>query len=263
MKLKNPNLIIENFNNQLKVFITNKIIIKTIINMAMGKTEIIIIGIVLIAFIASFYFYPQMPEKMASHWNIQGQVNGYMPKFWRLLLMPLIVMSGIALLLIAIPKIDPLKTNIEKFKKHYDRFIILLFILLLSIHFQIMLWNIGIKISPNATFPIGLGILFYYAGILCENSKKNWFIGIKTPWTMSNENVWNKTHKIGGKLFKIAGIISIIGLLFQAYALFFTITPILLVAIYTIAYSYFEYKKETKSALAKNKKNHLKNNKKN
>ncbi len=91
-----------------------------------------------------------------------------------------------------------------------------------------------------------LGILFYYAGILVENAKRNWFIGIRTPWTLSSEKVWDKTHKIGGKLFKIAGIIALLGILFQKYALFFVLVPIISVAIYTIVYSYFEYQKETK-----------------
>jgi uncharacterized membrane protein len=71
----------------------------------MRKSEIIILGIILISFIVGIYFYPQMPEKMASHWNTQGQINGYMSKFWGLFLMPLISV-GLFLLFIAIPKID-------------------------------------------------------------------------------------------------------------------------------------------------------------
>jgi uncharacterized membrane protein len=135
-----------------------------------------------------------MPEKMASHWNGKGQVDGYIPKFWGLFLMPLVYV-GLALLFFAIPKIDPLKANIERFRKYYDGFIILLFVFLVSVDLQDILWNLGIKISPNVTFPIGLGLLFFYIGILCEHSKRNWFIGIRTPWTLSSEKVWDKTTK--------------------------------------------------------------------
>ena len=117
---------------------------------------------------------------------------------------------------------------------------------MLSIYLQLILWNIGIKISPNVIFPIGIGFLLFYIGILCENSKMNWFIGIRTPWTLSNEKVWEKTNKIGGKLFKIAGLISIIGIFLQKYALFFILIPVILATIYTVGYSYFEYQKETK-----------------
>jgi uncharacterized membrane protein len=117
---------------------------------------------------------------------------------------------------------------------------------MLSIHFQVILWNIGIEISPNVIFPIGLGLLFFYIGILCENAKRNWFIGIRTPWTLSNDVVWAKTHKIGGKLFKIAGVVALFGIFFLNYTLFFILVPVILVAIYTVIYSYREYRKETK-----------------
>jgi uncharacterized membrane protein len=85
--------------------------------------------------------------------------------------------------------------------------------------------------------------LFYYLGILTENAKRNWFIGIRTPWTLSNDKVWNKTHKLGGKLFKIVGIVAFLGILFQKYVLLFIISAVIAVAIYIIVYSYFEYKK--------------------
>lgn len=211
----------------------------------MRKSTIAVLGMILFSFVIGIYFYPQMPEKMASHWNARGQVDGYMSKFWGLFLMPF-VLIGLALLFTTIPRIDPLKANIKKFRKYYDEFIILFFIFMLSIHFQAILWNIGIKISPNVTAPIGFGILFFFIGILCENAKRNWFIGIKNPWTLSSERVWEKTHKIGGKLFKIAGVIAFVGVFFQSYALFFIFVPVISVAAYTIIYSYVEYQTEGK-----------------
>jgi len=213
--------------------------------MNMRKSGIIIIGIILFSFIVSIYIYPQMPEKMVSHWNAQGQADGYMSKFWGLFLIP-ITLVGLALLFTAIPRIDPLKANIEKFRKYYDGLVVLFFIYMLSIQFHVILWNLGIKISPNIIMPISIGILFFYIGVLCENAKRNWFIGIRTPWTLSNEKVWEKTHKIGGKLFKIAGVIAFIGVFFQNYALFFILIPEFLAVAYTIIYSYFEYQKEVK-----------------
>jgi len=142
---------------------------------------------------------------MASHWNARGEVDGYTSKFWGLFLMPLILV-GLGALFIAIPRIDPLKANIEKFRGYYDGLIIIFVIFMLAIHAQGILWNLGIEINPNVIFPICLGPVFFYTGVLCENAKRNWFIGIRTPWTLSSERVWDKTHKIGGRLFKIAGI---------------------------------------------------------
>lgn len=210
--------------------------------MGMRKSEIAISSIILVSFIISIYFYPHMPEKIASHWNAQGQVDGYMSKFWGLFLIPF-VLVGLALLFIAIPRIDPLKANIEKFRKYYEGFIVLFLVFILCIQFWLILWNSGFKISSNVIFPIGIGLLFFYTGILLENAKRNWFIGIRTPWTLSNEIVWEKTHKVGGKLFKVAGAIAIVGVFFQGYAIFFVLVPVILVTVYTIIYSYVEYQK--------------------
>ncbi len=207
------------------------------------KAIIIIFGLVLISFVIGVYFYSQMPSQMASHWNAQGEVDGYMPKFWGLFLMPLINI-GLVLLFVFIPKIDPLKENIEKFRGYYNWFIVLFFVFMISLYTQTILWNLGIEISPNVFLPIGLGFLFFYAGVLCENAKRNWFIGIRTPWTLSNEKVWEKTNKLGGKLFKIVGVFVLFGAFFEKCAVFFVIIPVISISVYLVIFSYFEYQKE-------------------
>ena len=211
----------------------------------MKKSTVIVLVIILISFIIAIYLYPQMPDKMASHWNAKGNVDGYMSKFWGLFLMPL-VSIGLFLLFLLIPKIDPLKQNIEKFRKYFDNFIVLIFIFLFYIYLLTIFWNLDFRFNMIVMMIPALGVLFYYIGILTENAKRNWFIGIKTPWTLSNNIVWNKTHKLGGKLFKIAGILALFGVLFQKYALLFVLVPVIFVAVYTIVYSYFEYQKQVK-----------------
>ena len=213
--------------------------------MKIRKSGIFTLGIIIIAFVVGIYFYPQMPEKMASHWNAQGQVDDYMPKFWSLFLVP-IFLIGLWLLFILIPKIDPLKENIEKFRKYYDWFVILITLFLFYIYLLTISWNLGKRFDMTLLLTPAIGILFYYIGVLLGNAKRNWFIGIRTPWTLSSENVWNKTHKIGGKLFKIAGMMAILGIFFPNYAIFIMVVPIIIVSIYTVVYSYFEYQKEIK-----------------
>ena len=212
----------------------------------MRRSEIIFLGLVLLSFLIGFYFYPQMPERVASHWNASGQVDDYMPRFWGVFFMPFMLL-GMSLLFIAVPRIDPLKQNIEQFRRYFDVFIILVLVFMIAVYLQTILWNKGIQISLNVTLPIGLGLLFYYTGILVENAKMNWFIGIRTPWTLSNEVVWDKTHKVGGKLFKIAGLIGLAGVFFQPYAVYFIFIPALSVALITVVYSYIAYKQLGKS----------------
>jgi len=211
----------------------------------MKKIHIIILGIVLVSFIIAIYFYPSMPERMASHWNAKGEVDGSLPKFWGLFLMP-IVSLGMFLLFIFIPKIDPLKKNIEKFRKQFDMFIVMIILFLLYIYILTLFWNLDYRFDMTIMIVPAMGILFFYIGFLVEKAKRNWFVGIRTPWTLSNDVVWEKTHKLGGKLFKAAGVIAFFGIFFGEYAIWFVLVPVISVSVYLVAYSYFEYKRQTR-----------------
>ncbi|MDI6810036.1 MAG: SdpI family protein [Candidatus Eisenbacteria bacterium] len=211
----------------------------------MRKSEVLVLAILVLSIAAAVYFYPRMPERMASHWDARGDVNGYMSRFWGLFLMPAISVL-MFLLFLVVPRIDPLKENIEEFRKYFDGFIVLIFLFLVYIYVLTILWNMGKRFSMVLAMPPALGILFFYCGMLIEHAKRNWFIGIRTPWTLSNEKVWDKTHKIGGKLFKVSGVIAFVGILFRDLAFYFVIVPICCVAAYTIVYSYVEYQKEMK-----------------
>jgi uncharacterized membrane protein len=92
----------------------------------MRKSTVVITGLILFSFIISIYFCPLVPESMATHWNSRGEVDGYMSKFWGLFFMPLLV-TGLAVLFLAIPRIDPKRENIAKFRNYYDGFIIFSF----------------------------------------------------------------------------------------------------------------------------------------
>jgi uncharacterized membrane protein len=209
----------------------------------MRRSELIAVGIVVILFAVGIYVYPQLPDTLASHWNAQGQVNGYMSKFWGLFLLP-ILSVGLVLLFVAIPRIDPLKANIEKFRTFYDRFVVLFMAFFFYFYLLTILWNMGVQYNFNQVLAPAFGGLFYYIGVMIEHAKRNWFIGIRTPWTLSSENVWDKTHAIGAKLFKIVGVIVLLGVLFPNYTIFFVLVPVLVVAVYLIVYSYFAYQRE-------------------
>ncbi|KKR83275.1 MAG: hypothetical protein UU29_C0007G0145 [Candidatus Daviesbacteria bacterium GW2011_GWA2_40_9] len=209
----------------------------------MRESHIAVLIIFLGTLAASLYFYPQLPDMMPSHWNWAGEVDGHLPKLWGAFLVPLVIAAVTGLLLL-IPKIDPLKRNLEEFRSYYDGFIVLLAAFMGGVHFQIMLWAVGVEISPNSTFPVGIGVLLLYTGILLEKSKRNWFIGIRTPWTMSSDRVWEKTHGIGGVLFKIAGLVSLSCVLFPAYSVLLIVISAILAAVFPVIYSYFEYRKE-------------------
>ena len=137
-------------------------------------------------------------------------------------------------------------SELYKFRKYFDWFIVLMIVFLFYIYLLSVSWNLGLEINFSKALPPALFVLFYYMGILVENAKRNWFIGIRTPWTLSSEKVWNKTHKLGGKLFRIAGVIILLGIMFPEYSFWFVLIPVIAFSIYVVIYSYFEYQKVKK-----------------
>lgn len=212
----------------------------------MKKSVMVILLIIVLSFAIGIVLYPVMPAQMASHWNAAGEVNGHMSKFWGLFLMPLISIIILGFFLL-IPKIDPLKENIAKFRGSFDRFVVLIELFFFYAYILTIFWNLGIKLNIATAIIPALAVLLYFVGDLVGKSKRNFFIGIRTPWTLANDEVWDKTNKLGGRLFKVAAILSLAGLIFpNKVGLFVVIGLILATALYTVIYSYIIWKK-TKS----------------
>jgi uncharacterized membrane protein len=202
-----------------------------------------IILVIVLTLAITVLAYPALPDRIPSHWDINGEVNGYSSTLWGVLIVPLIMVSFTALLFL-LPRIDPHRENYRKFRRYYDGFILVFAAFLFVIQLQILLSGLGYPVSPTFVYPIILGGLFIYLGFLIEHAEQNWFVGIRTPWTLSSERVWKKTHARGGVLFKIAGIIAIAGVFFGRYSLWFVLVPVLLVAVYLVVYSYLEFQSE-------------------
>jgi len=216
----------------------------------MKLIRVAIVLVLILTAVMTLVAYPVMPDAVASHWNAAGDLNGTMPKFWGLILIPLL-MYGFCALLVFLPRIDPLRNNYQKFQDYYNGFILVFAAFLFFIQLQIILWGLGIPISPNLTMPVMIGILFIYIGFLIGHAEPNWFVGIRTPWTLSSDSVWKKTHQRGATLFKLAGVVSMIGILAGIYAWLFILIPAIAVALYTVVYSYIEFRKEQTTGIAR------------
>jgi uncharacterized membrane protein len=210
----------------------------------MKKITIAIIIVILLSFLIAGYAYQVIEEDtVATHWDSEGNVNGYMSKLWGLFLLPLISV-GIYLLFLFIPKIDPLKKNIQKFRKDFDLFILMILLFLLYISIITTLANMDYVFNMTTMLLPAIGLLFYYIGSIMKKFKRNWFIGIRTPWTLSSDEVWKKTHKLASILFKITGVIILLGIFFPPkYLTWFILIPTFTTVILVVVYSYLEYKK--------------------
>ncbi len=219
-------------------------------------TNAITIALILVSFAIALYLYfsPSFPDVMASHWNYKGEVNGTMPKLWGLFLLPSLMLV-LYLLFLVIPLIDPLRANIAKFRDYFDLFIAAITLFMLYIYVLTILWSLGLTFDMNMALVPALALLFYFMGALMENTKRNWFIGLRTPWTLSSDEVWEKTNRRTGFLFKLCGLISLVGLLWRDYTLLFVIIPVLFVAAYGTIYSYLLFNEQFgKSKIKRGKK---------
>ncbi len=216
--------------------------------MSTRVTLIITLLFVILAVAFSAAVYGRLPEQMASHWGVEDQVNGYTSRFWGAFLMPIISLGMLALFLL-LPNIDPLKTNIAKFREFFNAFIVLFLAFMLYMHFVTISWNLGYKnFKMSAAMLPAMGLLFMYAGLMLRKAKRNWFIGIRTPWTLSSDMVWDETHRIGSILFFVSGVLALIGGFVGGFAAFLLILiPLMGSTIFLVVYSYILYQHEIKA----------------
>ncbi|MEO8354933.1 MAG: SdpI family protein [Chloroflexota bacterium] len=211
-------------------------------------TNIVVLLMILAATIVGVALWNQLPDPMASHWNVNDQVDGYMSKFWGVFMLPLITL-GMWLLFIIIPNIDPLKANIAQFRGIFNLFITLIVAFMIYIHILSLRWNLGYTDfgMSRAMLP-AMGILFIFIGYLFRSAKRNFFVGIRTPWTLSSDRVWDETHRLGSVLFMISGVLALVGALFGGTTAFwFLFVPIMGSTLITLVYSYVLYQRETRS----------------
>jgi uncharacterized membrane protein len=208
----------------------------------MRKAVILSLALILAQFFLGFYLYPSLPDRIAVHWGVSGEADGYGSKFMGLFMLPLVTLLLLPMMHL-LPRIDPAK-GIEKFQEGYDWFVFGFVAFMSTIHELGILWNLGHRFDMTRIITPAIGALFFGIGYLMDKIKFNWFVGIRTPWTLSNEEVWEKTHRIGGKVFKACGLLAVLGILFEGvYALVLILAPILVATLYLTYYSYSEYQK--------------------
>ena len=216
--------------------------------MSTPTTTIIVLLMIVGATLAGLLLWNRLPDQMASHWNINDQVDGYMSKFWGVFLLPLISL-GMLVLFLVIPSIDPLKANIAQFREAFNLFIVLMVGFMIYLYGLTLAWSLGyndFKMS-GAMLP-AIGLLFIFVGFMLRQAKRNFFIGIRTPWTLSSDSVWNETHRLGAALFMISGILAFIGGFFGGMIAFWLmLVPLIGSTIFLVAYSYILYRRETKA----------------
>lgn len=208
------------------------------------KTEFFPVFIVLLAMAASFYFYQNFPDQVPTHWNFQGEPDQYSSRALGAFLFPGII-AGMYLLFVLLPLADPKKARYEQFRRVYHIVKDLLIIFMAAMYFLASLAGLGYNINIGTWIPLMVGVLFMVIGNYLSKVKPNWFLGIRTPWTLSSEEVWNKTHRAGGKIFILGGLVFLfMPWLPAAWRPSALLAIVLVIVIGTFGYSYWLYRQE-------------------
>lgn len=214
------------------------------------KKEWVIWVIIVIPFIYSLFIYNQLPEQVPTHWDIEGKPDDFSSRFFGAFMMPLMNV-GVYFLLLLLPKIDPRKRNYELFSGTYRALRILIHSMFTAFYFvTVHSAMTGETFSPKIMI-ITIFLFLALMGNYMKNIKSNFFIGIKTPWTLDSKEVWKKTHELAGKIWFYTGLIAafLILLIPDDFILFVTIPVFVIIILIPVVYSYFAFREFERNKL--------------
>jgi len=189
--------------------------------------------------------YPRLPEQLPLHWNLQGEVDDFGPRLFGAWLLPALALAVWGIMR-TIPRLDPRRENYEKFGPTYDLVINALVTFLAVLHVVVIGSALGWPLAVTRIMPAAMGLLFIVFGNVLPRARPNWWFGIRTPWTLSNDRVWERTHRVGGYLLFGAGIACVAAAFVPgAAAGVVALSAIVASAVGSIVYSYFAWKQET------------------
>lgn len=190
------------------------------------------------------WMYPQLPDPAPIHWNIHGQADGFGPRWVNVVLMPALTLPMIGLL-IWLPRLGPLRENFQQFYRSYSLIAAAVIVAFAALHAIILLKSAGYALPIGSSLATVFGLLLVVLGNTFGKIRRNFYVGIRTPWTLANELVWDKTHRVGGRLFVAAGLITLVAAQFVSeMAAFIVLMSCLAVSTgWSLVYSYVCYRR--------------------
>ncbi len=197
--------------------------------------------VILIPIVIGLILWEKLPDQVPIHWDTNGAVDGYANKMQAVFLMPIILLAFHWICALG-TSLDPKKQNVND-----KMFILVLWIIpVISLLCNSMVYAIalGHKVSVEIIMPLFMGALFVVIGNYLPKCKQSYTVGIKLPWTLNDEENWNKTHRMAGFLWVIGGVIIMATAFLGAFWLFFVV--LIPMVIIPFVYSYLLYKKSSK-----------------
>jgi uncharacterized membrane protein len=184
--------------------------------------------------------YPHLPEVIPVHWDAHGHVNGWGPK-WSLFLLAPGGMIVMVLLFAAIPWLSPKQFEVESFRATYLYIMIMIVSMMAYAQILIVLAALGVPFDMTRAVEGCICLLIALLGNVMGKVRRNFFVGIRTPWTLTNERVWNATHRLGAKTLFAGGLVGMLGVILKA-PFWLPLAAILISALIPVTYSLVFYK---------------------
>jgi uncharacterized membrane protein len=208
------------------------------------RTEAVSIGLLGIMALLAMVSWAGAPDRIPVHWNLAGDVDRYGGKFEGLAGLPLVAMAVYAILLVA-PRFDPRRAHYDAFVGPYAVIRTAVVALLFGIYLMLHLVMRGQAVPVSVIVPIGIGLLCVVIGAYLPRVQSNWFVGVRTPWTLSSEEAWTRTHHLAGWLLMATGAVTVmVTLLRPRWAVGALAGGGFATAVICVVYSYLVWKRD-------------------
>ena len=197
-------------------------------------------AVILAVFAGTVVAYPHLPATVPIHWDARGHVNGWGPK-WSLFIFGPGLIAFMVLLFSVLPWLSPKKFEIDSFRATYLYIMIVVVAMLAYIHILVLCAALGVTLDMTRAIEGGICLLIALLGNVMGKVRRNFFVGIRTPWTLANEQVWNATHRFAAKTLFAGGVIGLLAVILRA-AFWAPMAAILVGALVPAIYSLVIYK---------------------
>lgn len=208
--------------------------------MKQSKSSILL---TVVSLLLSLTVFSSLPEQIPAHWNVHGTVDRFAPKL-TVFIFPGIIFL-ITILFQFMRRTDPNSDNYDKFQREYHRYTFVIGLVFFAVQIMTIAAAFRMDFNVNLIFCLGIGSLFIFIGNLLPKTKHNYFIGIRTPWTLVDEQNWFRTHRLAGKIWVLGGlIVALTALAPESFQVPVFLTILAVMAVTPFVYSYTEFRKK-------------------